>query len=79
LEIISRGGKPGQEGKNKKMSKNQNLDGKLQKNRIKGKSNPVARDLFTARYKPRVVKNKKKYRREDVIKKINFAVEEDSS
>ena len=29
------------------MSKKQNLDGKLQKNRIKGRSNPVAKDLFT--------------------------------
>jgi len=70
LEIISRVGKPGQEGKNRKMSKSQNFDGKLQKNRIKRTSNPVARDLFTPLYKPRVVKNKKKYRRADGNKRV---------
>lgn len=30
----------------------------------------MARDLFTPRYKPRVVKNKKKYRRVDVDKRF---------
>jgi|TARA_B000000460_G_C21538770_1_gene404841 hypothetical protein len=58
------------------MSRNQNIGGKLQKNRIKRKPNPVARDLFTPRYKPRVVKNKKKYRRVDVDKRIEPIEEE---
>ena len=36
----------------------------------------MARDLFTPRYKPRVVKNKKKYRRVDVDKRIEPIEEE---
>tara|TARA_R100001086_G_scaffold70689_1_gene33826 strand:+ start:112 stop:261 length:150 start_codon:yes stop_codon:yes gene_type:complete len=48
----------------------------LQKNRIKRRPNPVARDLFTPRYKPMVVKNKKKYRRADVNKRVKPIEEE---
>ena len=58
------------------MSKKQNLDGKLQKNRIKGRSNPVAKDLFTPLYRLRVVKNKKKYRRANVDKRVKPITEE---
>lgn len=58
------------------MSKNQNLDGKLQKNRIKRNSNPVAKDLFTPLYRLRVVKNKKKYRRANVDKRVKPITEE---
>ena len=58
------------------MSKNQNIGGKLQKNRIRRKPNPVARDLFTPLYRHRVVKNKKKYRRADVNKRVEPIEEE---
>lgn len=48
----------------------------ITKNRIKRTSNPVAKDLFTPLYRLRVVKNKKKYRRANVDKRVKPITEE---